>query len=411
MRDNSFFFEDCIVLTGPELAPHVCTGLGCENGIITEINDPQPLEYPLPPLPVVLPALVNAHTHMGDAFIADGATQMTLEEGFFRPDGFKYRQLMTVDPAHQVAAMCDALRTMAGSGTIAHLDFREQGPYGASLLRRASEVTGVASIILGQIAQLPFTAEQLEANRDPLPESAADEFHELLSIADGVSESTINDLTDMAWRSLREWTDSSGQLRAIHCLENAGYREKSRRITGRGDLERALDVFKPHLIVHLTVADDEEIDLLAQSNSVAVLNPRANAALGLPLPPVRKLLEAGVPLLLGTDNGLLNSPNMFAELDFTYRLAKSQYGNAIDPDPRLILAMGTSNARFLEALGLPGYIAPGMPANCLLIDGSAPHLRYSRNLHAGLLSRTTPADVLATFRQGRPLYRRPSHPA
>ena len=411
MREKPFFCEDCIVLTGPELEPCVCTGLDCENGLITRINNPQPLEYPLPPLPVILPAMVNAHTHMGDAFIADGATRMTLEEGFFRPEGFKYRQLATVDPEDQLTAMCAALRTMARSGTIAHFDFREQGPHGARLLRSASEMTGVASIILGQIAQLPFTAKQLVANCDPLPESAADEFRELLTIADGVSESTINDLTDMAWRSLRQWTESSGKLRAIHCLENAGYREESRRITGRGDLERALDVFDPQIIVHLTVADDEEIDLLAQSNAVAVLNPRANAALGLPLPPVRKLLEAGVPLLLGTDNGLLNSPNMLAELDFTYRLAKSQYGNAIDPDPGRILAMATSNIRFLEAPGLPGYIAVGMPANCLVVDGAAAHLRYSRNLHAALLTRTTPADVLATFRQGRLLYQRPSYPA
>ena len=64
-----------------------------------------------------------------------------------------------------------------------------------------------------------------------------------------------------------------------------------------------------------------------------MLNPRANANLGLPLPPVAKLLDAGVNLLLGTDNGLLNSPSLLAELDFTYKLAKSQYGDSIRPDP------------------------------------------------------------------------------
>jgi cytosine/adenosine deaminase-related metal-dependent hydrolase len=122
-------------------------------------------------------------------------------------------------------------------------------------------------------------------------------------------------------------------------------------------------------------------------------------------------MDAGVPLLLGTDNGLLNSPNMLAELDFTYRIAKSQYANSIDPDPRAILAMATSNLRSLKLNGFPGYLEQGLPANCLVIDGTAPHLRHSRNLHASLLCRTSPADVLATFRQGRPLYQRPARPA
>lgn len=411
MSEANFTLGTCVLLRGPQLEPVVCSGLSCTDGMLDAIVDPQPIAYPLPAVPWVLPAMVNAHTHMGDSFIADGAAAMTLEQGFFRPDGFKYRQLASVDPEHQLGAMCDALHTMAASGTVLHLDFREQGTHGARLLRRASDSTGVASVILGQIAELPFSPQQLEANAAPLPPAAIAEFEQLLAIADGISESTINDLTDPAWRALRELTTAHGKLRAIHCLENAGYRDASVRISGRGDLERAIDVFSPHIIVHLTVAKADEIALLAQSGAVAVLNPRANAALGLPLPPVRDLMDAGVPLLLGTDNGLLNSPNMLAELDFTYRLAKSQYANSIDPDPRSILAMATSNLRSLHIDGFPGYLEQELPANCIVIDGSAPHLRHSRNLHASVLCRTSPADVLATFRQGRPLYQRPARPA
>lgn len=406
MTVDEIHYDDCVVLCGPALQPFACRRFSCRDGRVERIEQLHPITGMEKPGPVIIPGLVNSHTHIGDSFLADGAASMTLEEGFFRPDGYKYRQLAQVDADQQYAAIRDSLGCMAGSGTVAHIDFREQGLHGTRLLRRAAEETGLDSIILGQIPELPFSEDQLRANAAPLSPDAEATFAALISEADGISESTINDLSDPAWRRLCELTESARKLRAIHCLENAGYRETSEAISGRGDLERALDVYQPHLVVHLTVADNREISLLARSGAVAVLNPRANAALGLPLPPIRDLLEAGVPLLLGTDNGLLNSPNLLPELDFTYRLAKSQYGNAIDPPPEKILAMATSNIRFLPGVCHPGYLEEGLPASFAVIDGSAPHLRWSRNLLASLLCRVTPADVAATFRQGRPLHQR-----
>jgi cytosine/adenosine deaminase-related metal-dependent hydrolase len=227
----------------------------------------------------------------------------------------------------------------------------------------------------------------------------------ILAVADGFSESTMNDLTEPAWREIRELTKHCGKLRAIHCLENAGYRDVSLQRTGRGDLIRAIELLDPDIIVHLTVADADEIALLAESGKTGVLNPRANANLGLPLPPVRALLEARVNLLLGTDNGLLNSPNIFAELDFTYKLAKSQYGDALAPDPLTILKMASVNIRRVLGGDHHGQLAPGLPATFVVLDFHQPHLRSTRHLPASILTRVTPEDVLATYRFGRELYR------
>ena len=217
----------------------------------------------------------------------------------------------------------------------------------------------------------------------------------------------MNDLTDTAWQTIRSLTDELGKARAIHCLENEGYRDLSLERTGRGDLPQAIDLYAPDLIVHMTVANDEEIQLLAESGVTAVLNPRANANLGLPLPPVAKLLDAGVNLLLGTDNGLLNSPSMLAELDFTYKVAKSQYGDALRPDPAAILKMATSNVAATRWGGeLPGSLEVGQVANFVVLDFEQTHLRRSAHLLASVLTRVTPADVLETVRAGHTIYKR-----
>jgi cytosine/adenosine deaminase-related metal-dependent hydrolase len=272
-------------------------------------------------------------------------------------------------------------------------------------LRAASEATGVQSIILGQFSGVPFDAAALDANTAVLPTDARAELESILDVADGFSESTMNDLTEPAWREIRELTQRRGKLRAIHCLENAGYRDVSVARTGRGDLERALELLDPFIIVHLTVANAAEIARLVAAGTTGVLNPRANANLGLPLPPVRALLDAGANLLLGTDNGLLNSPSLLAELDFTYKLAKSQYGDAVHPDPRTILRMATANIRAALGGDHHGALATGLPATFVVLDFHQPHLRATRHLPASIVTRVTPEDVLATYRAGRELYR------
>ncbi|MDX2240951.1 MAG: amidohydrolase family protein [Leptolyngbyaceae cyanobacterium bins.302] len=395
--------RNCIVLYGSELEPYWCDRFSVEGDTIRQIDRVEPCQTLDRGALVIIPGMYNSHTHMGDSCLPDGATGMTLEEGFFRPNGYKYRELAKQSEAAHLEQIANHLHYMARTGTIGHIDFREQGAYGCQLLRRASEQTGVRSIILGQFNTLPFEDAELQQNQASLPKTAIAELEHMLAIADGFSESTMNDLTDAAWTEIRQLTQRQRKLRAIHCLENEGYRIVSLAITGRGDLERAIDLYDPHLVIHATVANEAEIALMSQQRLNVVLNPRANANLGLPLPPIAQLLNSEANLLLGTDNGLLNSPNLLAELDFTYKVAKSQFGDAIRPDPRQILKMVTSNLRSL----LPdvyGYLDTGLPADFVVLDFTKPHLRRSRHIPASIVTRVTPDDVLATFRQGKALY-------
>ena len=397
---------DCVVLLGPELAPFRCARFAWSGETITAADRIRPVATLDDGALVVIPGLCNAHTHVGDSALPDGATGLTLEQGFFRPDGYKYRELAKLTPETHLLHLEAHLRYMARTGTVCHLDFREQGPAGAELLRAASAATGVESIILNQFNTSPFAEAELRANRPGhgLPAAHRAELDRMLAVADGFSESTINDLTDAAWAEIRALTAARGKLRAIHCLESPGYRELSLAVTGRGDLARAIDLYDPHLVVHLTVADAAEIALLVRANKTAVLNPRANASLGLPLPPIAALLHAGANLLLGTDNGMLNSPNLFAELDFTCKIAKSQFADALSPDPTAILKMATSNLRPVLGGDHHGALEVGLPASFVVLDFTKGHLRHTRHITASIVTRVTPDDVLATYRHGHPLY-------
>jgi len=403
---DDFLLKNCIALPGTDLEPWWVDELEVSGGVISRLVRRSPAKQLDAGALVVMPSMANAHTHMGDSALPDGATGLTLEEGFFRPNGYKYCELEA--RGESVLPDIEAhLSYMARSGTSLHADFREMGAAGAALLRKASTSSGVDSIILSQFKDAPFEMTELDLDRAPLPASAIAELEAMLKIADGFSESTMNDLTTPAWGEIRDITRSKGKLCAIHCLENAGYRELSLSRTGKGDLARAIELLEPDLIIHLTVADADEIALLAASGIPAVINPRANAVLGLPLPPIAALMEAGVTLLLGTDNGMLNSPNLLAELDFTYKVARSQYADPRFPDPAAILKMATCNAGLAFGDRFPGRIEEGLPANLCMLDFHAPHLRHSKNLLASIITRATPAEVLMTLHRGKVLYQNP----
>jgi len=393
--------EDCVVWLGPELEPTHCQSFRWEDGRIVEIQTGAPATKADGARRGIFPGLVNAHTHIGDGFLPEAAIPLTLEEAFFRPNGYKYRALKEIPAAEHIAHMAGFQRGMAATGTVAHIDFREQGVEGARRLREASKQSGVRSVILSQFDHSPQNEEDLENADRPLPAAAVHELEEILTISDGFSESTMNDLTDAAWREVETITRARGRARAVHCLESDGYRDLSVRRMGIGDLERAIALLDPDLIIHLTVANDEEIARVAASGKSVVLNPRANAALGLPLPPVAALMRAGANILLGTDNGILNGPDLFREMDFIYRLARSQTGDGRNPKPREILKMVTTNVGHTRwGDDLPGTLTAGGPATFAVVDLTRPHFQQSCELTGTLVTRTSPSDILKTVLHG-----------
>lgn len=398
--------ESCIVLLGPDLTPTWCSQFSWEGDRIVEVKAVRPMTTLDRPAMVILPGLVNGHTHVGDSLLPEGATGLSLEEGFFRPHGYKYRALAEASEEDLQESLNRCHQLMMAGGTVAHLDFREQGSLGASLLREVSNHSGLESIILSQLETPPFSEEQLRANIEGLGDQWIQELDEILNISDGFSESTINDLTDPAWKQIHQTTEDWNGLRAIHCLESESYRDTSRQRTGRGDLSRALEVFKPHLVVHMTVANDDEIAQLKASGAGCVVNPRANLTLGLPVPPLRKLWEAGIPLLLGTDNVMLNEPDLFREMDITLRLLRSQFGDPRYPDPAEVLKMTTVNLAKIFPGRSTGILEEGGEATFCLVDFRAPHLRNSRHILGSLVSRVSREDVVCTVRKGNLLYER-----
>ena len=251
---------------------------------------------------VVLPRPVNAHTHLADAVFDAEPPSGPLAAIVRPPNGLKFRLLAETPPRAKQAAMRRTLRQMAREGQAAAVDFREEGVLGVKVLRAAARGTGVRVVALGRPLRRPVDPRELT---------------ELLSVADGIGLSSAREEDEIVRDTVARACRSSGKRYAQHASE---------------ERREPVDEFlkpRPDLLVHLTCATEEDLAAVARARVPVAVCPRARALFGR-VPDLAMFLRAGVRLLLGTDNAMLQPPSMFRELAFAY-LACRLRKRPVDP--------------------------------------------------------------------------------
>jgi cytosine/adenosine deaminase-related metal-dependent hydrolase len=122
---------------------------------------------------------------------------------------------------------------------------------------------------------------------------------------------------------------------------------------------------------------------------------------------MRGLVERGVTVALGTDNVMVNSPDLFREMEFTTRFLRVETGDPKIPTPLEIFSMVTINAARLLGLGGElGSIDRGKLADLVGIDAEATNLRPIRDPLSTLVNRVRPDNVKMVFVGGNMVYKR-----
>ena len=293
---------------------------------------------------IILPAFVNAHTHLGDSVAKEAAVGLSLDEAVAPPDSLKHRRLTAADRSDLVSAMRRTLRFMQQTGTVSCLDFREFGTAGARALREAAEPVALDPFIFGSDEQ------------------------SVLDVADGYGASGANDNDFTEQRAACAERDYPF---AIHAGE-----------PDATDIHPALDL-EPHLLVHMVHAEQEHLDRVAEQSVPVAVCPRANTVLDVGKPPIRELLDH-TTVALGTDNVMLNSPSMFREMAYTAK--------RFDVTAREVLRMATTAGAEIAGLDC-GVIAPGRRAALIVVDGDSDNLSGSVDPVRAVVRRATELDV------------------
>jgi len=310
---------------------------------------------------IISPALVNSHVHLGDSFFKD-PPYLTLED-LVGPGGLKHRALAAASRRDVVEGMRRSLSYMARSGTCAYADFREGGMDGVEMLLEAMEEVErtEGADLIGRIFGRP----------DP----GSVRVHPKCW---GVGISSTRDHPRSWVEDVVEAARSDGKKVALHAGES-----------GRDDIEDALSL-EPDLLVHLTKAEPRDLAQVAEAGIPVVVCPRSNLVTGVGLPDVARMLDLGIVVGLGTDNVMLNSPNLFSEMEFTSK--------ALLHNDRQVFMMCTLNgAQILGADDDAGAIRVGKRCRIMVIDRRSNNMAGAKDPLASLVRRANPSDVLAVL--------------
>jgi cytosine/adenosine deaminase-related metal-dependent hydrolase len=374
---------------------------------------------------LVIPGFINAHTHIGDSIGKDLGVELGLEARVHPVFGIKRSILKNTRQEYLKSFMRNSAISMMKKGITAFADFREGGEEGVRLLKDAISGLPIKCVVLGRVEsyfdpkktmtihseKTKTTLKQKKAKlikKVCLTSEQLQNARQVLLMSDGLGLSGANENSDESLKQyhclIAEQNDLNGKslkrpLLSIHAAESTETTKFSILRTGRTEVQRIMQYLKPHFIVHMTNAIDEDIALLASNGCGIVICPRANGVIGVGIPRVAKMLKTGCKIAIGTDNVMLNSPNILREMDYVWKVSRATEKEEL-LSPRNILKFATVNGADLLALN-SGYIAPGRDADLIFIDKRHIDLYPIHNAYASIVHRTSQDSIRAVMINGK----------
>jgi len=323
---------------------------------------------------IILPGLVNTHTHLSMTLFRGLADDLPLSvwlnEYIFPAEG----QHITPDTVRPGALAACAEMILSGTTTFCDGYFFEDD------VAAAVSETGLRAV-LGQ-GVIDFPAPGVP---DP-----ADNINNALRFVQkwqGVSALIAPSIfchspytcSEETLTAAKDAADNSGVLFQIHAAETKSEYDQIQsrlQVSPVKYLDNIGILDGNTLLVHCVWLGDDDVEIIAKRQAKVSHNPESNMKLASGIAPVPDLLNAGVTVGLGSDGCASNNDlDLFQEMDTAAKLHKV---NLLDPtvmDARTVLVMATLGGA--QAIGLDreiGSLEAGKQADITIIDTRKPHL-------------------------------------
>lgn len=332
---------------------------------------------------VVMPGLINAHTHLYQNFLkglddtlglvdwcdevlftaADVIHVMDWEEGDQRA-GYSYALLGAIEMIRGGVTCCVDMDIVMDSIFEAWHDVG---------------LRGVAAVTLSD----QWLPDELQQDPADLRQDALRFARRWHRAPDGASLTTVvlaPSTPFLASRDLLDWTREQAEGHdlgiQIHVAETRWEVEAIAEKTGCHPVAYldAIDFLDDRVtVVHCVHVGEREINTLRRRGVAVVHNPKSNLKLGSGIAPVPDMLAAGITVALGTDGAASNDLlDMFEEMRAAALIHKG-----VAEDPAAISAIDALRMATVDgarALGLDaGVLAPGRLADVITVALDRPH--------------------------------------
>lgn len=210
------------------------------------------------------------------------------------------------------------------------------------------------------------------------------------------------------WQWMADYAQRKGLGMHVHVSETQSEHEGSLTRWGLPPF-RILDRYgvwdTRAIAAHCVWTTEDDWAGMAEKGVACVHNPVSNLKLGSGVAWIPAMKAAGVPIALGTDGvSSNNNQDMFEEMKFAAVLHNGVTRDPLALLPRDVLAMATREGA--KALGRQtGRIAPGYVADLILVDFTRPHLTPCHSVMDNLVYAAHGSDVVMNMARGKIIYK------
>lgn len=340
---------------------------------------------------IVMPGLINAHTHAAMTCfrgIADDMELMDWLNNYILPVETK-----NVNPELAYWGSLLACVEMIKSGTTTFCDmyiFEEE-------TANAAKKAGMRCL-LGEVL-FDFPSPNLKTPKDGLAytERLIQKWAEDPLVNIVVEPHSLYSCSIPLLKDAKQLADNYRVPLALHLLENKDEAKLIEDKSGKKPisiLEELGYLNERFIAFHCVYMTDEDIQMFADNKSKVVYNPESNMKLASGVAPITKMLKAGIVVALGTDGCASNNNlDMFQEMDTAAKLEKSSLLDPTVMSAHTVLHMATSNgAKVLGMENLVGTLEAGMKADIIIINMNKPHLTPLYDEYSHLVYAVNGAD-------------------
>ena len=320
---------------------------------------------------LVLPGLINAHTHVAMSLlrgVKDDQELMTWLTKYMFPLEARF-----VSPAFVRWGARLACWEMIASGTTTFAD----GYFFEEEVARAADESGMRALPGEGILDVPTPDAKTSAESLARADRFLSAWQGHPRVTAALCPHSCYTVEPETFRKTRDLAARFAAPVMTHLAETAGevaiVRERYgatpvRHLANLGVLDQSLTA------AHLVAVDEEEIALLARSGAGVVHCAESNMKLASGIAPVARMLAAGVRVGLGTDGAASNNNlDMFGEMSAVAKIHKVQ---ALDPTvlpARKVVRMATmGSAAALHMENDIGSLEVGKRADLIVVAASGP---------------------------------------
>ena len=343
---------------------------------------------------LLMPGFKNAHTHTAMTFLRSYADDLPLQDWLTRQVFPKEGQL-TEDDVYWLNIL--GIMEYLTSGITSNFDMYFFPPVDA----KASADTGFRTVQTSGLNNFGGTVELMEENYHKVNEMSDlttfivgfhAEYTTSKELMEGVAK-LADKLKSPVWLH-----NAETKLEVDECKERWGMTPTA--------LTDSLGMYQyGGGGYHCVWMEDGDFDIFKKRGLTAVTNPASNLKLASGICPVKRFVDEGISMAIGTDGPASNNClDMFREMFLTSTLAKVREMDAECVSADEILYMATAGGAKAMLLDDCDSLAVGKKADIIMIDLQQPNMQPENNIVKNLVYSGSKQNVKMTMVNGRILY-------